>query len=230
MDGSWNAELYSLKKDVQGFLQKTCGDIFDIGLFPKSSSLSRQQYSSKSAILREQKKALDGCMNCALHLGRKKLVFGSGSASASLLLVGPPPRIRESEEGLPFLGEEKELLDKMLRAIHLEKDDVYTTSIVKCPARGNLSPSFEELRTCLAHLNEQVLLLQPCAILTMGEIATQTIFNTEASLANIRGVWQDYQGVPTMATWGPRDLIVQPHKKREAWGDLQALHAKLVAE
>lgn len=228
MDGTWEREFSTLKKDARRFLQNTYGDIFDIGIFHKTPFLSGQDYSSKREVLEKQEKALNGCMDCALHLERKKLVFGSGSPLASLLLVGPVPTAKESEEGRSFLGEEEELLDKMLRAIGLRMDAVYITPIVKCPTKEKASSTLKDLRTCLVHLNKQISLLRPRVIFVMGEIAAQVMFNTEDGLANIRGVWQDYQGIPLIATWGTQDLIREPHKKKEAWKDLQAIHARLL--
>ncbi len=169
----------------------------------------------------ELKSAVSGCEACALHKTRTHTVFGVGDEQADWLLVGEAPGAEEDARGEPFVGQGGRLLDNMLAAIGLKRgDNVYICNVLKCRPPGNRNPEPFEVAQCSPHLLRQLALIQPKLILAMGRFAAQTLLDTEASIASLRGRLHRYQGVPLIVTYHPAYLLRTLPDKAKAWEDL----------
>jgi DNA polymerase len=167
------------------------------------------------------------CTRCPLHHGRRKIVHGNGDPKARLFVVGTGPGAAEDGTGLPFQGETGALLDKMLAAMGLQRDQVWLTTLVLCRLPASGRPPREALAACGTYLRAQLEAVRPAVVLALGETAAQFIMKSDTSLEQLRGGWHEALGVPALATHGLDDLIAHPEHKRAAWQDLQAVMAKL---
>jgi uracil-DNA glycosylase family 4 len=162
------------------------------------------------------------CTRCALHEGRSKSVFARGSGASGLVFVGEGPGEEEDRQGLPFVGPAGQLLDRMIGAMQLGRDDVYVCNIVKCRPPKNRKPDPEEMACCMPFLAEQLDLLAPRVIVALGATAVQGLLGTTEGITRLRGNWKTYRGkIPVMPTFHPAYLLRTPQAKREVWKDLQ---------
>ena len=162
-----------------------------------------------------------GCTKCALHKTRTQTVFGVGDENADWMLIGEAPGAEEDRLGDPFVGQAGKLLDNMLAAIELERGaNVYIANVLKCRPPGNRNPEPDEVAKCTPHLTKHIELIQPKLILAMGRFAAQTLLNTDASIASLRGKLHRYAGVPLIVTYHPAYLLRSLPDKAKAWADL----------
>ncbi len=168
-----------------------------------------------------------GCIACKLSQGRKNVVFGSGHADAELMLIGEGPGAQEDRQGLPFVGPAGELLTKILRAIDVERSEVYIANVVKCRPPSNRDPEPEEVTACRGYLERQIDLVQPRVIVALGRVAAQALLGTTEALGRLRGRWHDVRGIPTRATYHPAALLRYSHYKRPTWEDMQMVRDRL---
>lgn len=169
----------------------------------------------------ELKQAVPACTACGLHATRAQTVLGVGDENADWLLVGEAPGAEEDRLGEPFVGQAGKLLDNMLEAIGLERgNNVYIANVLKCRPPGNRNPQPDEVEKCTPHLRRQIELIQPKLILAMGRFAAQTLLNTDASIASLRGRVHAYAGVPLIVTYHPAYLLRNLPDKSKAWADL----------
>jgi DNA polymerase len=169
----------------------------------------------------EIKQAVSGCIQCGLHKTRTQTVFGVGDENADWMLIGEAPGAEEDRLGDPFVGQAGRLLDNMLAAIDLHRSkNVYIANVLKCRPPGNRNPEPEEVAKCTPHLLRQIELIQPKLIVAMGRFAAQTLLNTDASIASLRGKVHRYAGVPLIVTYHPAYLLRTLPDKAKAWADL----------
>ncbi len=169
----------------------------------------------------ELKQAVPACTACGLHKGRAQTVFGVGDENADWLLVGEAPGAEEDRLGEPFVGQAGRLLDNMLAAIELRRgDNVYIANVLKCRPPGNRNPEPDEVAKCTPFLLKQIALIQPKLIVAMGRFAAQTLLNTDATIASLRGRLHAYAGVPLVVTYHPAYLLRNLPDKSKAWADL----------
>ena len=169
----------------------------------------------------ELKQAVPACTACGLHKSRTQTVFGVGDEQADWLLVGEAPGAEEDRLGDPFVGQAGKLLDNMLAAIDLARDDnVYICNVLKCRPPGNRNPEPDEVAKCTPFLLRQIDLIQPKLIVAMGRFAAQTLLNTDASIASLRGRVHQYAGRPLIVTYHPAYLLRNLPDKSKAWADL----------
>ena len=167
------------------------------------------------------KSAVSGCIKCALHSTRTQTVFGVGNENADWMLIGEAPGAEEDRLGDPFVGQAGRLLDNMLAAIGLERsNNVYIANVLKCRPPANRNPRPEELAQCTPYLLRQIELVKPKLIVAMGRFAAQTLLDTEASIASLRGKVHRYAGVPLIVTYHPAYLLRTLPDKAKAWADL----------
>jgi len=167
------------------------------------------------------KLAVSSCTACGLRAGCTQTVFGVGDESAQWLLVGEAPGAEEDRLGEPFVGQAGKLLDSMLAALGLERGrNVYIANVLKCRPPGNRNPEPGEVAQCSPHLSRQIELIQPKLILAMGRFAVQTLLDTEATIASLRGTVHRYHGVPLVVTYHPAYLLRNLPDKAKAWADL----------
>ena len=169
----------------------------------------------------------ENCTRCKLGKGRTKLVFGTGSPTARLLFVGEAPGEDEDLSGIPFVGKAGQLLSKMIEAMGLSRDTVYICNTVKCRPPNNRNPEPDELSTCEPFLVGQLAAIKPEVIVTLGKVAAQALLRDQTPISRMRGVWREYQGIPTMPTFHPAYLLRSPGEKGKVWSDLQQVMKKL---
>lgn len=184
--------------------------------------------AGRLTVLRDD--TIGDCTRCKLHRGRNRLVFGAGNPEADLVFVGEGPGAEEDRQGIPFVGRAGELLTKMIRAMGLDRDDVYICNVVKCRPPNNRDPEPDEVDACEPFLKQQLATLKPKVIVGLGRCATQTLLRTKKPISRLRGEWTEYEGVAFMPTFHPAYLLRSPDQKRKAWADLQEVMARLGLE
>jgi len=169
----------------------------------------------------ELKQAVPACTACGLHKSRTQTVFGVGDEQADWMLIGEAPGAEEDRVGEPFVGQAGRLLDNMLAAIGLGRsENVYIANVLKCRPPGNRNPEPGEVEKCSPHLRAQIGLIAPKLIVAMGRFAAQTLLDTDASIASLRGRVHACAGVPLIVTYHPAYLLRNLPDKAKAWEDL----------
>ena len=181
-------------------------------------------WSERLALLGE---AAAACTRCQLCESRNKVVFGVGSAAVSLVFVGEAPGADEDRLGYPFVGRAGQLLDKIIRAIGLERDEVYICNVLKCRPPGNRNPAPEEIAKCTPFLEEQLAILKPKIICTLGLFASQYLLQSQLPIGKLRGRILDYRGTPVVPTYHPAALLRNPKLKAAVWDDVQLVRRTL---
>ena len=161
------------------------------------------------------------CQKCGLAQTRTSVVFGSGRTDADLMFVGEAPGADEDRQGLPFVGAAGQLLTRMIEAMGLTREDVYIANIIKCRPPNNRDPKPEELAACQPYLAQQIDLIAPVVICTLGRFAAQTLLQTTESMGRLRGKIFDYQGAKLVPTYHPAALLRNAQWKRPTWEDLK---------
>lgn len=198
-----------------------------MGRFHPSSSAIPQSPVADSDSLLQVASELKECTRCKLCTTRKNLVFGEGNPQASLVFVGEGPGEQEDLQGRPFVGKAGQLLDRMIAAISLKREDVYICNVVKCRPPGNRNPELDEIRSCQPFLLRQLSVIQPKIIVALGKFAAQTLLQTEVPITRLRGQFHSFQGIKLMPTFHPSYLLRNPEAKRQAWIDLQQVAHEL---
>jgi uracil-DNA glycosylase family 4 len=163
------------------------------------------------------------CTRCGLHATRTQTVFGVGDLRAQWLIVGEAPGAEEDARGEPFVGRAGQLLNSMLRAVGLAREQVYIANVLKCRPPGNRDPAPAEAGECLPYLEQQIALLKPKIMLVVGRIAAQNLLRTDSPLGRLRQQVHRFglSQVPLIATYHPAYLLRTPADKRKAWEDLK---------
>lgn len=172
-----------------------------------------------------------GCVKCELHKGRTKVVFGTGNRSAQLVFVGEGPGADEDQQGIPFVGRSGQLLDKIMAAMDWKREDVFICNVVKCRPPDNRTPLPDEVAACSPYLVEQLELIAPKVIVTLGGSAAKALLKVTAGIMSIRGKWHSFQGIPVMPTYHPAFLLHQytEENRRAVWDDMKKAKEKLGA-
>ncbi len=187
-----------------------------------TAEVGRPTEHDPAELLRIIRSDLGDCTRCVLHQqGRKQIVFGVGNPRAELMFVGEGPGADEDEQGEPFVGRAGQLLNKMIAAMGLRREDVYIANVVKCRPPGNRTPEREECDTCSPFLMRQVDAIRPKAIVALGAVAAKTLLGINDSMASLRGRLYDFRGIKLAVTYHPAYLLRDPRQKGEAWKDLQ---------
>ena len=161
------------------------------------------------------------CQHCELCQHRHQTVFGSGNQQADWLIVGEAPGEQEDLQGQPFIGVAGKLLTEMLRAIHLSREQIFITNIIKCRPPNDRNPHKNEAAACANYLQRQIALLKPKIILAVGRIAAQQLLETHAPLGELRGTVHYLETLPVVVVYHPAYLLRKLTEKRKAWDDLQ---------
>ena len=167
------------------------------------------------------------CTRCKLSKGRTKIVFGTGSPKAQLMFVGEGPGRDEDLSGEPFVGRAGKLLTEMIKAMGLQREDVYIANIVKCRPPENRQPEHDEVAACSPFLMRQIDVIQPKVICTLGNTPTQTLMQTTQGISKFRGEWFEFRNAKLMPTYHPAYLLRNPAAKADVWKDLQKVMAVL---
>ena len=207
------------------------------------AALEAADQSSPVAAVREDRASLlqviaddigPDCQRCKLaKLGRKQIVFGTGDPHADLMFIGEGPGADEDAQGLPFVGRAGQLLNNMIAAMGLKREQVYIANIVKCRPPGNRTPERDECETCSPFLMRQIGVIRPKVVVALGATAAKNLLGVNDSMSSMRGRFYDYSpkrtltdaGEPVecklLVTYHPAFLLRDPRQKKEAWKDLQ---------
>jgi uracil-DNA glycosylase family 4 len=171
------------------------------------------------------------CTLCDLHRTRTQTVFGVGRRDADLMIIGEAPGADEDRLGEPFVGRAGKLLNAMLEAIGLGRENVYIANILKCRPPNNRDPQPAETARCTAYLERQIALVAPRAVLTVGRIAAQHLLQSDQAIGRLRGKALTFgpERIPIVATYHPAYLLRSPQAKAKAWQDL-CLVRRLITE
>ena len=175
----------------------------------------------KRSALDELEAELTDCDRCPLGQTRTKLVFGTGSPSARLMFIGEAPGRDEDAQGIPFVGRAGQLLDRIIVAMGLARDEVYIGNILKCRPPENRTPRASEVVHCIPFLKRQIRIIRPDLIVCLGGVAAQTLLETNQGIGKLRGRFLDYAGTKLMCTYHPAYLLRNPHAKGDVWEDMQ---------
>jgi DNA polymerase len=181
----------------------------------------------RAAALAAVRELLGECQRCPLAEGRNKIVFADGDANAQLMFVGEGPGADEDAQGLPFVGRAGQLLNNMIVAMGLKREQVYIANIVKCRPPQNRKPEPEEARSCTPFLERQIEIVRPRVLVALGATAATYLLGMRGSIGSMRGRIHDYRGIQTVVTYHPAFLLRDPTQKKEAWKDLQMAMAAL---
>jgi len=173
--------------------------------------------------------AVAACQACSLWQARTQTVFGVGDRQADLMIIGEAPGADEDRQGEPFVGRAGQLLNLMLAAIGLGRDQVYIANILKCRPPGNRDPLPEETLRCQRFLLRQIALIRPRVLLSVGRISAQTLLRTDTAISRLRGRWYEFGPgkTPLMVTYHPAYLLRSPEQKGRAWQDLVEVARRL---
>jgi DNA polymerase len=227
-------------------------DIFDLaksaiaeeGLWGESEialnlkpQVSKKPAGDHKKALAELEKNMLECHKCQLGNSRIKLVFGVGNPDARLMFIGEGPGYDEDRQGEPFVGRAGQLLNKIIEAMGLKREDVYIANVVKChpvsdptdvEQRGNdRPPSPEEVAACLPYLEKQIDIIKPDVICALGNSAVHHLLKMEEGITKLRGRFFDYRGIKLMPTYHPAALLRNPTLKKDTWADIKQIMAFL---
>jgi DNA polymerase len=180
----------------------------------------------------ELQAAVANCTACSLHASRTQTVFGVGNHQSQWMIIGEAPGADEDRLGEPFVGRAGKLLDEMLKALGLQRSQIYIANILKCRPPNNRDPLPAETQCCWPFLERQIRLIRPRIILAVGRIAAQLLLQTEVPIGKLRG--RVYRlgdlGIPVIVSYHPAYLLRSPREKRKSWDDLQLARRTLNAE
>ena len=204
---------------------------------PHRQTVSPEELARRTEALRVlNEQHVTSCQKCQLSQTRTKTVFGQGDPAARLVFVGEAPGRDEDLQGIAFIGRAGQLLTKMIEAMGLSRDEVFICNILKCRPPNNRDPAQDEVSACWPYLDQQLKIIHPEVIVTLGKPATQTLLRSTASIGSLRGRWHDYhmfgeeqggQPIPLMPTYHPAYLLRSPGEKAKAWSDLKQVMARL---
>ena len=190
--------------------------------------LDRIAPDQKPAALQAIRNLIGDCTRCPLaYAGRRTIVFGDGDPNARLMFVGEGPGADEDASGIPFVGKAGQLLNNMIAAMGLRREQVYIANIVKCRPPANRTPEPVEANTCSPYLLEQIDVIRPEVIVALGGTAATYLLGVKQSLASLRGAWHSSRGAKVCVTYHPAYLLRDPTQKGEAWKDLQRVMTEL---
>jgi len=186
-----------------------------IALLEKNTSLT---------VLREK---IGDCQRCKLSLSRTNIVFGEGNPQAELMFIGEGPGGDEDIQARPFVGDAGRLLTRLIEKMGFKREEVYIANIVKCRPPMNRAPQEEEINTCKPFVEEQIRIINPKVIVSLGKISAQSLLNTRVPISKLRGRFYEYMNIPLMPTFHPAYLLRNPKDKQLTWEDTQKVIERL---
>ncbi len=216
--------------DVRKALATWVGYLGEIGvreLSLREPGPSEPRPSDPGASLAALRDEIGDCRRCKLCEGRTNIVFGVGDPKAKLMFVGEGPGADEDAQGEPFVGRAGKKLNDMIRAIGLERKDVYIANIVKCRPPGNRAPLPDEAKVCLPYLLRQIRAIRPEIVCTLGATALNFLLGVEEKITRVRGTWRERDGVPVLPTYHPAFILRDADREAEVFGDFDAIASRL---
>lgn len=224
MSGDPRAEAARLVGDLRRRLEAEVRSGRDAVPRPGPRPRSRAE---KLRLLDEARKTVALCQLCVLAKTRTNTVYGEGSPDARLMFIGEGPGADEDAQGRPFVGRAGQLLNKIIEAAGLKREDVYIANIVKCRPPENRVPEREEIDACRAYLDAQIDVIRPRVICTLGSPATKTLLDTNEGINALRGRLFDYRGFRLIPTFHPAYLLRNPAEKGKTWADIKKVLAEM---
>ena len=167
------------------------------------------------------------CMRCPLHQSRTNVVFDGGNPSARIFVIGEAPGYDEDQSGKVFVGKSGQLLDKIFAACNFTREEhLYISNILKCRPAGNRTPSPREIAACLPYLEQQIEIIDPAIIITLGSTALKTLLGEKMKITRERGNWKMYHNRLLMPTFHPSALLRNPSLKKDVWEDFKKVIIK----
>ena len=194
-------------------------EVVDVRTAPDSTPLP--VIGDKNAALNVIREDIGDCTRCRLSKGRKQIVFGVGNIDADIMFVGEGPGADEDEQGEPFVGRAGQLLNNMITAMGIRREDVYIANVVQCRPPGNRNPERDECDTCGPFLMQQIETVKPKIVVALGAVAAKYLLGINDSMTNLRGRIYDFKDTKLAVTYHPAYLLRDPRQKAEAWKDLQ---------
>ena len=211
-------KLHKLVNDLQEILT----GIPSHGETPQSEELSRED------LLADLQERIGTCRLCSLCEGRTCTVPGYGPLDAKVMVIGEGPGAEEDRQGLPFVGAAGQYLDKWFSAIGLTRGEhLFIGNVVKCRPPGNRDPLPEEISSCMPYLKQQIEIIRPKVLLTVGRISAQALLETGDGIGRLRGRVYDFCGIPLVPTYHPSGVLRNPEYRRPVWEDLKLLKSLL---
>lgn len=189
------------------------------------NKMAKPTLGSPPVRLKALEEEVGRCRRCRLGDLRKNAVFGEGGIKRGVMFIGEGPGQNEDLQGRPFVGRAGKLLDKILASIGLKRKDVFITNIIKCRPPGNRDPKPDEVIACWPYLEEQIEMLKPRVIVTLGSPASKTLLDTSQGISRLRGRFHDYQGIPLLPTYHPAYLLrsYTLENRNKVWEDMKML-------
>src|ERR1022692_2113919 len=217
-----SSKSLELREEMAAKKSAVVAKIADESIFRVLTPNPEQAVPDPIAALKLIREDLGDCTRCKLHKqGRKQIVFGVGNPHAELMFVGEGPGADEDTQGEPFVGRAGQLLNNMIKAMGIRREDVYIANIIKCRPPGNRTPERDECETCSPFLMRQIAAIQPQVIVALGAVAAKTLLAINAPMSELRGHWYDFRGTKLAVTYHPAFLLRDPRQKKETWKDLQ---------
>jgi DNA polymerase len=193
---------------------------------PPKPAASEKSEDERWRELEERAKA---CMKCGLRKGATQVVFGTGNRHAKLAFVGEAPGFDEDQQGVPFVGKAGQLLNKIITAMKLKREDVYICNTVLCRPPDNRQPLPDEIAACEPFLTGQLEMVKPKVIVALGGPAAKTLLKTSQGITGLRGKWFTYRGIPVMPTFHPAFVLrlYTPAVRKSVWDDMKMVMERL---
>ncbi len=183
----------------------------------------KQALPDSGETVEEIRADIGNCTRCPLHEGRTKIVHSTGNLNADLMIIGEAPGADEDAKGEPFVGRAGQLLNKIIEAIGMKREDVFIGNINRCRPPQNRAPLPNETAACKPFLLREIAVVKPKVIVVLGNTAMKNLLDTKEGITKLRGIFQDYYGVKVMPTFHPAYLLRDPSKKREVWEDMKKI-------
>jgi uracil-DNA glycosylase family 4 len=195
---------------------------------PGAQAAASEQAGDRAAALAALRREVAACTRCQeLARHRTQTVFGAGDPHSRLVFLGEAPGYDEDAQGEPFVGAAGQLLNRIIQACTLRREEVYILNILKCHPPGNRNPLAGEAANCREYLDRQLAIIRPEFICCLGAVAAQNLLETTAPIGRLRGRWYDYHGIKVLCTYHPAYLLRTPAAKKQAWEDMQRLMAEM---
>jgi len=216
--GEPRQELATLVRSLGDYLQ----DQAKVGLewvsWERADAMGPRQET-----LAEVRADLGECKRCRLHTTRRHIVYGEGSPSARVVIVGEGPGEDEDVQGRPFVGAAGRLLDAIIAAAGWGRQELYICNVIKCRPPRNRDPQEDETDACGAFVKRQIRAIRPRAILAVGNVAARFLLAADTPISGLRGRVHDFEGIPVVPTYHPAYLLRNPVQKRRVWQDIEML-------
>jgi DNA polymerase len=197
-------------------------------LFDTPSASQPQTPVERAADLRVIQTEVAACTRCSeLVAHRSQTVFGVGNPAARICFVGEAPGADEDRLGEPFVGRAGQLLNDILKACTLSREEVYILNVIKCRPPGNRIPNADEVENCRGYLERQLETIRPEFICCLGSVAASALLRTKASIGHLRGRFHDWRGIRILVTYHPAYLLRNPAAKKDVWHDMQWLMSEM---